>query len=146
MGGVAFLAVFVPDYGHFRSGAVIGILTTTITSLYMFIASLSFGQVLSLSLLPLLQTEPPSFNFSTPRVCHESMELCEFCDQCSSIPEASFCFEFFKFINIFFWWYRHLELSTLVQRIRCSFSRAQPIFYSHLEGMESPYRQFSAQQ
>jgi predicted membrane-bound spermidine synthase len=55
VGGVAFLAVFVPDYGHFRSGAVIGILTTTITSLYMFIASLSIGQVLSLSLLPLLQ-------------------------------------------------------------------------------------------
>lgn len=44
VGGVAFLAVFVPDYGHFRLGAVIGILTTTITSLYMFIASLSFGQ------------------------------------------------------------------------------------------------------
>lgn len=46
VGGVAFLAVLVPDYGHFRSGAVIGILTTTITSAYLFIASLSIGQVL----------------------------------------------------------------------------------------------------
>nr|XP_024369350.1 auxin transporter-like protein 2 isoform X2 [Physcomitrium patens] len=45
VGAVAFLAVFVPDYAHFRSGVAIGILTTTITSLYMFIAALSVGQV-----------------------------------------------------------------------------------------------------
>ena len=45
VGGVAFLAVFVPDYGHFRSGAVNGILMTTVTSFYMFVAALSVGQV-----------------------------------------------------------------------------------------------------
>jgi len=48
VGGVAFLAIFVPDYGHFRTGAVIGILTTTLTSFYLFVASLSIGQVGSL--------------------------------------------------------------------------------------------------
>lgn len=45
VGGVAFLAVLVPDFGHFRSGAFIGVVTTTITSVYLLIAALSYGQV-----------------------------------------------------------------------------------------------------
>ncbi|KAG0629728.1 hypothetical protein M758_1G125400 [Ceratodon purpureus] len=43
-GGVSFLAVLVPDFGHFRSGAFIGVITTTITSIYLLVAALSYGQ------------------------------------------------------------------------------------------------------
>lgn len=44
VGGVAFLAVLVPDFGQFRSGAFIAVMTTTITSIYLLVAALSFRQ------------------------------------------------------------------------------------------------------
>lgn len=46
VGGVAFLSVLLPNYGHFRACAIIGVLTTTFTSLYLIIGSLTHGQVL----------------------------------------------------------------------------------------------------
>jgi auxin influx carrier (AUX1 LAX family) len=48
VGGVAFLAVLVPDFGQFRSGAFIAVITTTITSIYLLVAALSLGQVIFL--------------------------------------------------------------------------------------------------
>lgn len=44
VGAVAFLTVFVPDFKHFRLGSLIGVLTTSITSVYMLIAAISQGQ------------------------------------------------------------------------------------------------------
>lgn len=45
VGGAAFFAVFVPNFGHFRLGALIGVLTTSISSVYMISAALAQGQV-----------------------------------------------------------------------------------------------------
>lgn len=75
MGGVAFLAVFVPDYGHFRSGAVIGILTTTVTSFYMFIAALSIGQVLGFFNPKKLQESRSNYVSSYEAVMATAVEL-----------------------------------------------------------------------
>lgn len=49
VGGAAFFAVFVPDFGHFRLGALVGVLTTSISSVYMISAALAQGQVILFS-------------------------------------------------------------------------------------------------
>jgi len=45
VGLFALISVIVPSFGHFRVGAIVGVSSTTITSLYLFVASLVHGQV-----------------------------------------------------------------------------------------------------
>ncbi|KAH9566402.1 hypothetical protein CY35_04G128400 [Sphagnum magellanicum] len=45
VGLFALISVIVPSFGHFRVGAIVGVSSTTITGLYLFVASLVHGQV-----------------------------------------------------------------------------------------------------
>lgn len=47
VGLFALISVIVPSFGHFRVGAIVGVSSTTITGLYLFVASLVHGQVIS---------------------------------------------------------------------------------------------------
>ncbi|CAM6068483.1 unnamed protein product [Sphagnum tenellum] len=42
---IASASVFIPSFGHFRWGAVLGVFSATFTAIYLFAASISHGQI-----------------------------------------------------------------------------------------------------
>jgi auxin influx carrier (AUX1 LAX family) len=45
VGALALISVFIPSFGHFRWGAILGVFSATFTALYLFAAALKHGQV-----------------------------------------------------------------------------------------------------
>ncbi|CAM6043474.1 unnamed protein product [Sphagnum compactum] len=45
VGALALISVFIPSFGHFRWGSILGVFSATFTAIYLFAAALSHGQI-----------------------------------------------------------------------------------------------------
>jgi auxin influx carrier (AUX1 LAX family) len=45
VGALALISVFIPSFGHFRWGAILGVFSATFTAIYLFAAAISHGQI-----------------------------------------------------------------------------------------------------